>query len=353
MSDMPTFGVWLKRRRKALDLTQDALARLVGCSVVSIRKVEGDEQRPSRQLAELLAEHLAIPPDERTTFVQFARQGLDVAPPELPLPAGARLPTSPLVPPTPPAAPAHSHLPIPPTPLIGREAEVAAVCAMLRRPDVRLLTLTGPGGTGKTRLALQVAAALSDSFIEKATFVDLTAIRDPALVVPTIAQMLTIAERPGQPLIHIIAHDLRDRALLLVLDNFEQVLDAAPLLAELLAAAPQCRLLVTSRVALHLAAEHEYPVPPLNLPDRRQAAAAALLMESPAVALFVARAQAAAILCPHRHERQCRGRDLRAARRAAAGDRAGGRTHQALHRARAAGTNPERRDAGVPDRRSA
>src|SRR5262249_43512386 len=92
MSDVPSFGAWLKRRRKALDLTQDALARLVGCSIVSIRKFEGDTQRPSRQLAERLAAQLQIPPDERATFVQFARHGLDAAPPELPLPAEAQLP---------------------------------------------------------------------------------------------------------------------------------------------------------------------------------------------------------------------------------------------------------------------
>ena len=260
------FGAWLKRRRKALDLTQEALARLVGCSVVSIRKFEGDEQRPSRQLAELLAQHLAIPPGERATFVQFARQGLDVTPPELPLPAGARLPV-PHVPQ--PTLVTPNDLPIPPTPLIGRASEVAAMCAMVHLPDVRLLTLTGPGGTGKTRLALAAAAELGNDFGQHVVFVDLTPIRDPALVAPTIAQMLAIAERPGQPLIRTIADSLGGRTLLLVLDNFEQVLDAAPLLAELLTAAPLCRLLVTSRVALHLSGEHEFPVPPLNLPDRR------------------------------------------------------------------------------------
>src|SRR5262245_44225554 len=94
MSQIPSFGAWLKRRRKALDLTQDALAQLVGCSVVSIRKFESDTQRPSRQLAELLAQRLQLPAEEYATFVQFARQGLDGAPPELPPPAGAQLPTS-------------------------------------------------------------------------------------------------------------------------------------------------------------------------------------------------------------------------------------------------------------------
>src|SRR5262245_32490859 len=178
-SDVPTFGAWLKRRRKALDLTQDALARLVGCSIVSVRKFEGDEQRPSRQLAELLAEHLQVPPEERATFVQFARLGLDAAPPGLPLPAGARLPTlhaprlTPMLP---------NNLPIPPTSLIGRTQDITAVCARLRRADARLFTLTGPGGSGKTRLAIQVATELCDDFGDRVYFVNLAPLNDPALV---------------------------------------------------------------------------------------------------------------------------------------------------------------------------
>src|SRR5262249_7815803 len=124
-------------------------------------------------------------------------------------------------------------------------------------------------------------------------FVDLTSIRDPALVAATIAQALRVIDRPGTPIEASLTSFLQSQQLVLALDNFEQVLDAAPLLASLLAAAPACKLLVASRVALHLADEHEYPVPPLNLPDRRQATDAALLIQSPAVALFVARARAA------------------------------------------------------------
>src|SRR5262245_66008695 len=115
MAETPTFGAWLKRRRKALDLTQQALAQRVGCSVVSIRKFESDNQRPSRQLAELLAQQLAIPPDERTTFIQFARQGLDAAPPELPLPDEAKLPNT-TAPHSTLTSPPY-NLPIPPTSL--------------------------------------------------------------------------------------------------------------------------------------------------------------------------------------------------------------------------------------------
>src|SRR3954471_23052760 len=131
MREVPSFGVWLKRRRKALDLTQEALARLVGCAVVSIRKIEADEQRPSRQIAARLAQHLQIAPDEHATFMQFARRGLDEAPPALPLPATAQLPRRP--PPTlPPAAlvidrTQATPLPHPATPFIGRVAEQAEI----------------------------------------------------------------------------------------------------------------------------------------------------------------------------------------------------------------------------------
>src|SRR5262245_65187026 len=124
MDNASTFGAWLKRRRKALDLTQEALAQRVGCSVVSIRKFEGDSQRPSRQLAELLAAQLQIPPEERATFVQFARQGLDAVPPKLPLPVEAQLPKA-SSPQSSPAPPPH-NLPTPSTALIGRERDVAA-----------------------------------------------------------------------------------------------------------------------------------------------------------------------------------------------------------------------------------
>ena len=294
MGELPSFGAWLKRRRKALDLTQNALAQLVGCSVVSIRKFEGDEQRPSRQLAELLAQHLAIPSEERATFVQFARVGLDAAPPELPLPAGAAFPASHA---PQPALP--NNLPIPPTPLIGRAQDVVTVRDMLGRTDVRLLTLSGPGGIGKTRLAFAVAAALTDAFTDGVTFVDLTPIRDAALVALTIAPALGVMDATGTPLVDRLRAFLRDRRLLLLLDNFEQVVDAAPLLAALLAGCPNLKIMVTSRAPLRLSGEHEFPVPPLELPPHppppslMPGRGGAELAQYAAVQLFVARAQAA------------------------------------------------------------
>ena len=158
------------------------------------------------------------------------------------------------------------NLAVPRTPLIGREKELAAVRQFLLLEEAGLVTLTGPGGTGKTRLALQVAADLRDDFSDGVCFVDLSPIRDPGLVAAAIAQPLGVREAGGQPLLETLKGFLRERSLLLVLDNFEQVLDAAPTVAALLAAAPHLKILVTSRALLRLRDEQEYPVLPLAVP---------------------------------------------------------------------------------------
>ena len=184
------------------------------------------------------------------------------------------------------------NLPVQPTPLIGREQVSATACGLLRRADVRLLTLTGPGGTGKTRLGLQVAADLLEDFEDGVYFVPLAAIRDPALVASSIAQTLGIQEKAGQVLLDSLKESLQDQQHLLVLDNFEQVVAVAPLVAELLATCPRLKCLVTSRVVLRLSGEHEFPVPPLELPDPRRLPAVDALSQYAAVALFIQRALA-------------------------------------------------------------
>jgi predicted ATPase/class 3 adenylate cyclase len=186
-----------------------------------------------------------------------------------------------------------NNLPVQPTPLIGREADVAAVLALLRRPDVRVVTLSGPGGIGKTRLALQVAADLLDEYPEGVYFVSLAAVGDPALVLPTIAQALGLGETGSCPLTDTLHGYLAERPVLLVLDNFEQVSAAAPRLAALLAACGQPKLLVTSRATLRVRGEHEYPVPPLALPDPKRLPPVDELAQYAAVRLFVAQAVAA------------------------------------------------------------
>src|SRR6266699_1671572 len=186
----------------------------------------------------------------------------------------------------------HPHnLPVQPTPLIGREREVAAVHQFLLREDVRLLTLTGPGGSGKTRLGLHVAAELSDHFSDGIYFVNLAPISDADLVVPTIAQTLGVKESSTRSMVEQLQAFLQEK-LLLVLDNFEQVVSAASILSDLLARCSHLKLLVTSRALLHLSAEHEFAVPPLSLPDLKHLPDLVTLSQYEAVALFIARAQA-------------------------------------------------------------
>ncbi len=185
-----------------------------------------------------------------------------------------------------------SNVPAQLTPLIGRTREVEVACTLLQRADMRLLTLTGPGGVGKTHLALQVATDLLGDFAEGVYFVSLAPISDPVLVVPTIACTLGFGTIEDRSLAEQLKAYLHDKRLLLLLDNFEQVVAAAPLLVELLTGCPKLKLLVTSRAPLHIRGEHEFPVPPLALPDPKRLPDSAALSQYGATALFVQRALA-------------------------------------------------------------
>jgi len=185
-----------------------------------------------------------------------------------------------------------SNLPLQPTPLIGREREVEEVCRRLRSKEVRVLTLTGPGGTGKTRVSLQVAAELTDEYEDGVFFVALAATADLSLVVPTVARTLGLIEASSQPPEEVLKGYLRDRHMLLVLDNFEQVLEAAPLIDEVLHAAPSVKVLVTSRTPLKLYGEHEFPIPPLSLPQSEAMSSTEHLADYGAIRLFLDRTRA-------------------------------------------------------------
>jgi predicted ATPase/DNA-binding SARP family transcriptional activator len=233
---------------------------------------QADALEVYRHAREILAEELGLDPSPALQELERAilRQDPSLAAPESPTRT-----TRPL--------------PVPPTPLVGRRLELAAVGALFRDEGARLVTLTGPGGTGKTRLGLAVAHELEPELRDGALFVSLAPVSSPELVVPTIAEALEVREG-DRPLAEGVTEHLRARRLLLVLDNFEQVLAAAPFVGDLLAAAPRLWILATSRAPLRIAAEREYPVPPFDLPDAGLPFEA--LVKTDALRLFAARAQA-------------------------------------------------------------
>lgn len=258
MNDLSSFGAWVRNRRRILDLTQADLARLVGCAEVTIQKIEHDERRPSRQIADLLADQLQIPPDQRALFLQIARARLSPDRFVPPGPSDSFAPSQVLI-------QRSGNLPASLTPLIGRERELDEIRALLRQSSLRILTLTGPGGIGKTRLALAVAAELAETYPDGAWYIDLASITAPQAVAPAIRHALAIQDLGHGSAEEALETHLRDRELLLLLDNCEQVA-ASDLYARLLRAAPRLTILATSRSPLHLSGEQQYQVPPLALP---------------------------------------------------------------------------------------
>jgi predicted ATPase/transcriptional regulator with XRE-family HTH domain len=280
-----SFGAWVTRQRKALDLTRQQLAGRVGCSVSALRKIESDDRRPSRQMAELLADGLHIPSDQHATFLQVARgqrrvERLVAVTPR----AEARyLPGEGRPRPTP-------RLPLSPTPFVGREQELAGLARLLCDRECRLLTLVGPGGIGKTRLAIEAASRHQDQFPDGACFVALAALNSSAFLVPAIADALGFTFQ-GQVELRIQLYNyLRAKEALLVLDNVEHLLDGVGLFGELLARAPGVKLLVTSRERLNLQGEWVFETQGLPIPPTGQTARAE---DYSAVALFVQSARRA------------------------------------------------------------
>ncbi len=259
-----SFGALLRRYRQAAGLTQEALAQRAGLSVRGISDLErGTRQAPHHETVNLLAIALALPPHKRALLEAAARPMHDTSQTEG---RGAS------------ASPPH-NLPAQVTPLIGREREARLAAETLRRADTRLLTLTGPGGVGKSRLALQVAEDTLERFEDGAYLVTLAALHDPAQAPQAIAEAIGLRTAGTEPLPEQVSAFLRDRQALLVLDNFEHLLAAAPQVSALLAACPRLKALITSREPLKIAGEHELVVAPLD--------------EDAAVELFVERARAA------------------------------------------------------------
>ena len=284
------FGEWLRRLREGAGLTQEELAERAGLTAKGVAALErGRVRRPYPQTQRALADALGLAEEARAAlFAAAAGDGaLPESPPDTSDPKGD---------PAPPPA-----LPTPPTPLLGREDAVAAVGSLLRGGE-RLVTLTGPGGVGKTRLGLAVAAAVAGDFPDGVVFVPLAPLTDPALVIPTVARALGLREGGGRPPRDVLHAWVRDRRLLLVLDNFEHLLAAATEVADLIATGPTLVLLATSRAPLRVQGEQEWAVSPLAAPPAGAVSNVGhppgrnpeldTLAAIPAVRLFVERARA-------------------------------------------------------------
>src|SRR5215211_1334736 len=272
--DTTAFGAVLRQFRTAAALSQAELAERAGLSERGISDLERSVRRaPHLTTIRLLADALKLTPPDQQTLLAAARQA-----------SGSEMPAGALA--------WFAPLPALLTSLVGRERELAALATLVVRPDGRLITLTGPGGSGKTRLALEAGRTLLRDFGDGVVFVDLTPLTDAALVLPTIATTLGVREVVDQSLSLTLSSFLMSKQLLLVLDNCERILAAAPEITTLLAASPGLVVLATSREPLHVRGEREFPVWPLPLPVTAPVQALAQIASIPAIALFVERAEA-------------------------------------------------------------
>jgi predicted ATPase/DNA-binding XRE family transcriptional regulator len=268
------FGAQLRRLRESAGLTQEELASRAGLAAKAVGALErGERKRPYPHTVRSLADALGLSGDERTALVTAVPKRGGVA--------------------TPAADSGTGTLPVPPTRIVGREHDLQEVAELLRGPETRLLTLTGVGGVGKTRLAIEAAREATELFADGVAFVALAPLGDPALVIPTVARSLGLIETEDRTPREALQAHLRDKWFLLVLDNFEHLLEAAPEVSALMVSCRDVVVLATSRAPLHVRGEQEYPVSPLTLPASTLSPAPQEILGSPSGRLFVDRARAA------------------------------------------------------------
>jgi predicted ATPase/transcriptional regulator with XRE-family HTH domain len=278
-----SFGYWLRLKRKALDLTREALAERVGYSAATIRKIEDEERHPSAQIVERLAEIFNISPNERKEFLEFARGDWKSAPhetvEEIPWRASNKS--------------THSNLPATVTSLVGREKEIADVRAYLLKANIRLVTLMGPPGIGKTRLSLETARACLFDFPDGIFFVALALLDDPSLILRAIVQALGYVEAANLSAEKQLMGGIGDKQMLIVLDNCEHLIeDVASLASDLLSACSRLKILATSRESLRIPGEWLYPVPAFDVPIESSSVDMENVANFPALILFAERARA-------------------------------------------------------------